>query len=191
MHPKYQFQMLCVFASGEKTLPGVVVEPTSTFGRGILSPLCLPVSSPRPMPGVLSAETNEARIGIEPMSKGVADPRLTTSCRSKQSKGRVRLASGRMEAAIGIEPMYKGFADPRLTTWLRRRITSPALVRRGATAPENPREQSAVTSVEHGDARGQKNLKLAFGLEIGLSADAQDVDAVGMVPGFVLDEWFG
>ena len=34
-------------------------------------------------------------------------------------------------------------------------------------------------------------LKLAFGLEIDLPADAQDVDAIGVVPGGILDEGLG
>ena len=76
-----------------------------------------------------------------------------------------------MEAAIGIEPMYKGFADPRLTTWLRRR------------------ERKLCPGQQDMGLRG--GLNLAVGLEIDLTANPQDVDAIGMVTGGILGERLG
>ncbi len=45
---------------GETLVPGTGIEPVQPCGRGILSPLCLPVSPPGHELGM------EAEVGIEP-----------------------------------------------------------------------------------------------------------------------------
>lgn len=79
-----------------------------------------------------------------------------------------------VEARIGIEPMCRGFADLRLTTWLPRR----------AMKDEETASIAWASCLSRG---GTTDL----GLKIDLPADAQDVDAIRMVAGFILNERLG
>ncbi len=74
MSRKYSNQL-----SYEPTMPGEGLEPSGPCGRRILSPLCLPISSPRRIKliNTLYQITLEAWTGLEPVNSCFADNSLS------------------------------------------------------------------------------------------------------------------
>ena len=103
-------------------MPGKGVEPLCPCGRGILSPDCMPISTPRLsvlyFPEIFCRQLALRRLLRNLLAQSASI--RANNLRRPPSADSVSYAL--IEATSGIEPLNSCFADSCLTSWLRRRL---------------------------------------------------------------------